>query len=463
MRTHLAGKTYVYIAVFGTLAVAAMLTSRIELFMLAMPIVLILLALAFEASAPGPSYSIRAELERDRCFEGDTATANVIISAGSNIPLLDLHVMLCDAGNHVLASRHFAIRLKAGETRTFRFTLPMPTRGVFYVGDVVARAYTRSGLKSYGDKVWTGAKCIVYPKPDAVKIDWSVSARSRQHVGESASRMSGDGLEVSDVRLHTPGDPIRRVNWRATLRHGDLYINDSIRDRNIDVVIVIDGLADVGDPPFSYLDAACRAAAGVALAFLRNRDRVGVIRYAGAVDWAVPRPGRNQLYAILDRLARVRTIQSFVAPNMQLIPRAVLPPGSLVLVITPLLDDRSIHMLRGLAARGCRPMVLYISPMGLVEPTRSAGTAHAPRSTFVTGPVSPLASARLDPETDALTERWWRLKHRSKVAQLRSMGIATAEWDGVSSLDACLSRHFRAPGSGGARGDRQNWARGEWL
>jgi uncharacterized protein (DUF58 family) len=431
LRARVAGKTYVCVAMSGALLLAALATSRIELFMLATPLVLVLLPLAFEASAPEPEYTISTELQRDRCFEGDRAEACVTVSAASSVPLLSLHIMVCDTDNHVLASRHFTQSLGPGETRSFRFELEMPVRGVFYVGDVVSRAYTRSGLKSYPDRVWTGTECVVYPRPDAISMDWSVSARSRQHVGESASRMAGDGLEVSDVRLHMPGDPVRRINWRATQRHGQLYINDSLRDRNIDVVIVVDGLADVGEPPRSYLDCACRAAAGIALAFLQSRDRVGVIRYAGAVDWAVPRSGRNQLYAILDRLARVRTIQSYVSPNMRLIPRSVLPPGSLVLVITPLLDDRSIQMLAGLAARGCRPLVLYVAPMDLVA---SAG-----------------------PTTDdaaALAERWWTLKHRGKIAQLRSMGLTVAEWDGVSSLDACLSRHFGAPGF---RAGREAW------
>jgi len=251
--------------------------------------------------------------------------------------------------------------------------------------------------------------------------------------------MAGDGLEVSNVRLHMPGDPVRRINWRATQKHGRLYINDSLRDRNIDVVIVVDGLADVGEPPHSYLDCACRAAAGMALAFLQSRDRVGVIRYAGAVDWAVPRGGRNQLYAILDRLARVRTIQSYVSPNMRLIPRSVLPPGSLVLVITPLLDDRSIQMLTALAARGRRPMVLYVSPMNLAAP------------------------ARFTDDAAALAERWWRLKHRGKVAHPRSMGLMVAEWDGVGSLDACLSNHFGAPGFHASRDAWRSSARRSLL
>lgn len=431
MHARATGKTYLYFAMSGALILAALATSRIELFMLATPIVFVLLSLAFEAGAPEPKYSISTQLQRDRFFEGDRAQVCVTCSAASNVPLLSLHIMACDEGNHVLVSRHFTLSLLPGETRIFQFEVEMPVRGVFYVGDVVSRAYTRSGLKLYPDHVWTGPECIVYPRPDTIRVDWSVSARSRQHVGESASRMAGDGLEVSDVRLHMPGDPVRRVNWRATQRHGQLYINDSLRDRNIDAVIVVDGLVDIGEPPHSYLDCACRAAAGIALAFLQNRDRVGVIRYAGAVDWAVPRGGRNQLYAILDRLARVRTIQSYVSPNMRLIPRSVLPPGSLVLVITPLLDDRSIQMLTGLAARGCHPMVLYVSPMDLLA---SAG----PR-------------ARPADDAAALAERWWKLKHKGKIAQLRSMGLIVAEWDGVSSLDGCLSHYFGAPASGAGR------------
>ena len=118
---------------------------------------------------------------------------------------------------------------------------------------------------------------------------------------------------------------------------------------------------------------------------------------------------------------------------MRLIPRSVLPPGSLVIVITPLLDDRSIQMLAGLAARGCHPMVLYVSPMDLLPPAT--------------------IQAKPTDGDSALAERWWRLKHRGKVAQLWSMGMIVAEWDGVSPLDACLSQHF-APGF---RAGREAW------
>ena len=58
MRARVAGKTYLYVAISGALILAALATSRTELFMLATPLVFVLLTLAFEAGAPEPEYTI---------------------------------------------------------------------------------------------------------------------------------------------------------------------------------------------------------------------------------------------------------------------------------------------------------------------------------------------------------------------------------------------------------------------
>lgn len=438
MGSRLTAKGFVYLASFGGLVLASILFDRWELLLLASTFMFGLFAIGFEEDEP--EYSISAKLTHDRCFEGEQISLEVSIVSESHIPLLVAHVLLCDEENHVVSSKQLSLSMQPGEVRNFLFNLDMPSRGMFYVGDVVSRSYTRSGLKSFGDRVWAGETCLVYPRPVPIRVDWGTVARSRQHVGESPSRIPGEGLEISDIRAAMPGDPVKRVNWRATLRLGKLYVNDSTRDRNIDVVIVVDGLADVGTFPNTYLDCASRAAASVAMAFLENRDRVGIVRYAGAVDWVVPRPGRNQLYIILDRLARLRTLQSFVAPNMKLLPRPALPPGSLVLVITPLLDDRATDMIIGLAARGCNPMILYLSPIALLEDQIT------------------------DSVDDRLAQRWWELSHKAKVNKLRKLGLTVAEWDGSGSLDACLNHYYGGQGySSATRSPWQSASRGGWA
>ncbi|MDP3771469.1 MAG: DUF58 domain-containing protein, partial [bacterium] len=47
------------------------------------------------------------------------------------------------------------------------------------------------------------------------------------------------------------GDRLRQVNWRASLRLGTLYVTQHHRERNADVVLMVDTLAEVGNTGWS--------------------------------------------------------------------------------------------------------------------------------------------------------------------------------------------------------------------
>ena len=49
-----------------------------------------------------------------------------------------------------------------------------------------------------------------------------------------------------DIRPFAPGDHVRHVNWRATLRLDTLHVTQHHRERNADVVLLLDTLSDVG-------------------------------------------------------------------------------------------------------------------------------------------------------------------------------------------------------------------------
>jgi len=53
----------------------------------------------------------------------------------------------------------------------------------------------------------------------------------------------GAGIEPGDIREFAPGDAIRQVNWRASLRLGKLYVTQHHREHNADVVLMLDTLA----------------------------------------------------------------------------------------------------------------------------------------------------------------------------------------------------------------------------
>ncbi len=92
--------------------VLAILSARPELFLVALPLLLALAALALGPRVP--DYALTHEISRDRLFEGEAATVTVVVTAQSTIPLMELLEPL-PAGSHLASAASSAT---AGGTRT---------------------------------------------------------------------------------------------------------------------------------------------------------------------------------------------------------------------------------------------------------------------------------------------------------------------------------------------------------
>jgi uncharacterized protein (DUF58 family) len=49
-------------------------------------------------------------------------------------------------------------------------------------------------------------------------------------IGNQVSRTRGDGIEFADIREWEPGDRRRRINWRASARRSELWVNEQHPD-----------------------------------------------------------------------------------------------------------------------------------------------------------------------------------------------------------------------------------------
>src|SRR3989441_9998737 len=131
----------------------------------------------------------------------------------------------------------------------------------------------------------------VYPRPIPLRR-LPRPRRTQASVGNYVSSSVGEGLEPGDIREFVPGDRIRHVNWRASLRFRRLFVTQYHQERNADVILMLDTLVEVGAPPETTLDASIQAAASLAGAYLARKDRVGLIEYGGAVPLGCPRSRR---------------------------------------------------------------------------------------------------------------------------------------------------------------------------
>jgi len=256
-----------------------------------------------------------------------------------------------------------------------------------------------------------------YPRPGAQQTR-VVLSRLPSRLGEHPSRSPGEGLEFTGVREFVPGDRQRRINWPATTRRGRLQLNTFAAERTQNVVIIADTSSDVGDPGSTPVDLALRGSAAAARAYLAVRDRVGFVIYQGSVRWITPGLGPRHYYRIMDLmlagpgLAELRSRDGGITR----LPRAALPPGSLILVFTPLLDRRLVETLRDLRERGFSILIIDVLN---AEPSGSRDSVSG------------------------LARRIWRMEQQAIRFSLRELGIPLVHWDGEQSLDEPLAPYTR--------------------
>src|SRR5581483_11578967 len=77
-----------------------------------------------------------------------------------------------------------------------------------------------------------------------------IEIRSRRLVneifsGQYGSVFRGLGMEFAEVREYVAGDEIRSIDWNVTARMGHPYIKKFVAERELTVVLMIDGSASL--------------------------------------------------------------------------------------------------------------------------------------------------------------------------------------------------------------------------
>ena len=404
----------------------AVIAARPEPFVAALPLMLVIATLALRRSLP--AYALTHQISAGRVFEGESVTVTVTVTATSAIPLMMLFEPL-PRDSDVAGGRNRAVMtLRAGERQHFSYDVRCSARGVQDLGTIVVQVGDRWGVRVWEWRHVDRKHVRVYPRIAPLR-SLPRPLRTQASSGDYVSPALGEGIEPGDIRQFAPGDRIRQVNWRASLRLGTLYVNQHHRERNADVVLMLDTLAEVGAAPDTTLDLGVRAAASLATAYLARKDRVGLINYGGTIDWVKPGSGRVQYERLAHTFLMATVVFTFVMKDLlALVPPRVLPPHALVIAVTPLLDARFTRATLDLAARGFDLVVLVVSP---VEVTRAV---------LSDSPINDLAC------------RLWTLERRARLDELRRHGLAVIEWNPQEALELALAGLTRRLGWRASKG-----------
>ena len=393
--------------------VAGLAVGRVELVALAAPFALA--AAVGAALAREPQLIGTLALDRERALEGEDVRATLEVSGGDDASRLDVLLPLPDELRERDRRNPAGVRAGAGHVE---LTLRCDRWGAFRIGPALVRARDALAFHTWEATLGAGRPLRVYPSVETMR-SLLEPLETQVYVGNQVSRTRGDGIEFADIREWHPGDRLRRVNWRASARRGELWVNEQHPERNTDIVLFLDTFTDARLGMRGTLDLTVRAAASLAHRYLQRKDRVGVVSFGGFVSWLLPASGTRQLYRIVDSLLQMGIVLSFATKNLDVLPPRTLPPRALVLALTPLLDSRSTAALLDLRARGFDLVVVEVSPVPFVKP--------------------------FGDDVSTLSYRLWSLSREAQRGQFEWAGIPIVSWTDGEALDAVLEevRAFR--------------------
>lgn len=303
-------------------------------------------------------------------------------------------------GGRLVGEDGIVASLVEGHARV-RLTLVPVRWGAFRVGEVTILA-TGPFRMRFGT-VTVEASDLLTVLPGDEKVRRLVEPVStNMHVGDLMSGRRGAGIEPAALRPWVPGDPVSSLNWRASARSGRPWVTERHVDRSGDLVIVLDWVvARSADVEVSVREVS-RIAGSLVAAYGATRHRLGLLSLGGRIHWFGLGSGPVHEHRLLGAILEIQATASPVWMAVdRLLPRAIRPP-SMVVFVTPLIDEGVAGRIRRLALAGIDVAVIGVDPTPWlwVSPGRIGAAAL----------------------------RLWRLERDDTITRLRRSGVGVGEW-----------------------------------
>lgn len=319
--------------------------------------------------------------------------------------------------------------------------------GRYGLGPVLAHAVAADGLLISAAGFAPEVEIRAYPRVESFRAD-DAMPRAAGMIGFHRSRRPGEGGELAGVRVFSPGDRLRRIDWRVSLRTRQLHVASTLSDRDAEVVVLLDLLHEAGisggvNGARSVLDVTVRAAAGIGDHYTHRGDRVAFAEYGWQGRRLRASSGHRHFLTSLEWLLDVRPATASGEPPPFVFGAHLMSSNALTVVLTPLIDTRSAAMLARLARSGRFIVAVDTMPPELLESLSGAlgawkqSAAPTPSTTQATQVW--LSSGNFT----AVAARLWRLERENTIAQLREHGVPIVAWAGAGSLDEVLRQVAR--------------------
>ncbi|MFC9771702.1 MULTISPECIES: DUF58 domain-containing protein [unclassified Pseudarthrobacter] len=136
-------------------------------------------------------------------------------------------------------SFRFPSRTASGGTSRYEYHLRSEQRGQFRIGPVTAEFTDPFGLSLHRQSIDDGDTLTVTPAAVVLPATGLAGARGNDGVTATRTRANPSDDDVM-TREYRHGDPMRRVHWAATARHGSLMVRQEESVTTPEATIILD-------------------------------------------------------------------------------------------------------------------------------------------------------------------------------------------------------------------------------
>jgi len=190
-----------------------------------------------------------------------------------------------------------AFTLPARRRIELRYRVTPRRRGPVRFGGTQLRLRSRGGSFEWLHLLGEPQVLHVYPNFAAVaRYAWLAGDRRLSQIGIKTYAQRGEGTDFKQLADYQSGDPVRHIDWKATLRHGRPIVRQFQDERDQCVLFLLDCgrrmRADEGalSADGGHFDQALNALMLLTHVALKEGDEVGAITFGHA-------PGRQRRFA----------------------------------------------------------------------------------------------------------------------------------------------------------------------
>jgi uncharacterized protein (DUF58 family) len=350
--------------------------------------------------------SLPSKLSERRAFSGEEVGLQVTLSNRKLLPLPWFEWRMAISGQFEAPGEHLAAAAAPGtswivrrgamgwyEQQSWDFKLASNERGYFFVGPTKLRSADLLGIFPQAKEMEQMHHLTVYPRVYPIS---DLGLPADRPFGERRGRnpIFEDPIRVAGLREYRPGDPLKRIDWKATARTGELQsrVYEPSSTQQLYLMVNIDTMEHPWEGYLKdELERIVSTSASIAVWAAGVKYSVGLLANGAFPDAdrpirLPPSRSRDQLSRILDALAVIQPLTMGDLAGAIERESGRLPAGSTIVVIASIIPQRLAGVIARLAAEGNRVFVVATSekaslavPSGI--PTRTVTSAFAKEGT----------------------------------------------------------------------------------